>query len=460
MTNQIEKSNMKLNYIYKSIVVVFLSIAFVACEEEFFPAPPKAKSAKETTTLEATFVATPPITLSDAYWKIADYLKVPVIDLNKNLLYPNGYLNMTGTYNGLTSFNAGANPNVIMKAAYDNAKMYLYVEWTDNDLSPASFASILNGPVDPLKSDTAGGWTTQENSDKFSIAFDINNATSSAGAFSNVGCAASCHSNSMQTLSGSVDLWNWDLATSEALGYAHDWSVNSATGIQNDAGNIMAILNKSTSDARTAPIYEWNGVEQIITRPDGKSTTLDPGYYLYNKTAFIGDIVEGKTIYHNAVYGCNHCHGDFGEGNGPFGDGTAFASVGFASKYSRAAIKSFSSSELHTGKPYWSQVPVNKQDDLIAFIKGMGSLPGFTLTAPDGSAADVWSVSNVTRSRLNTIAPHTQYKVILVRNLVTSNADDAQFNVATSKTYPFGIALMDADSKNHIGSLKQILTFK
>lgn len=451
---------MKLNYNYKAFIVVLVAMLFVACEEEFFPAPPKPKTAKETTTLEASYIATPPITLSDAYWKTANYLKVPVIDLNKNLLYPNGYLNMTGTYGGLTSFNAGVNPNVIMKAAYDNTKMYVYIEWTDNDLSPASFASILNGPEDPLKTDTAGGWTTQGNSDKVALAFDINNATSAAGSFSTVGCAASCHSNSMQTLSGSADIWNWDLATSEALGYAHDLNTNNASGLTNDLGNIMAILNKSTSAARTAPSFEWDGTEQTVTRPDGKSTSLDPGYYLVNKTPFIGDIESGKSVYHNAVYGCNHCHGDFGEGNGPFGDGTAFASVGFASKYSRASIKTYSSSDLHTGKPYWNQVPVNKQDDLIAFIKGMGSLPGYYLTTPNGSSADVWSVSNVTRSRLNTISPHTTYKIILVRDLVTNNADDAQFNLTTSKTYPFGIALMDNDGKNHIGSLKQTLTFK
>lgn len=451
---------MKLNYNYKSFLVVFVALFFVACEQEFFPAPAKPKSAKETTTLEASYTTTAPISLSDAYWKTANYLKVPVIDLSKNLLYPNGYLNMTGTYNGLTSFNAGVNPNVIMKAAYDDTKMYVYIEWTDNDLSPASFASILNGPQDPLKPDTSGGWTTQENSDKVSIAFDIDNATSAAGTFSNVGCAASCHSGSMQTLSGSADFWNWDLATSEALGYAHDLNTNSSNGLKNDVGNIMAILNKTTASSRTAPIYEWDGVEQSVLRPDGKTTTLDPGYYLLNKTAFVGDIESGKSVYLNGVYGCNHCHGDFGEGNGPFGDGTAFASVGFASKYSRASIKSFSATDLHTGKPYWSQVPVNKQDDLIAYIKGMGSLPGYYLNAPDGSSADVWSVSNVTRSRLNTISPHTTYKIILVRSLVTNNADDAQFNLTTSKTYPFGIALMDADSKNHIGSLKQILTFK
>ncbi len=451
---------MKRNNKYFTFVAIVISLILVACEQEYFLEAPKPKTAKETTTLEANYTAVGPINLTDAYWKSANFLKIPVTDLNKNGLYTNGYLNMTGTFNGTTSFNAGINPDLIMKAAYDDSKLYLYIEWTDNDLSPMSFASILNGPTDPLKSDTSEGWTTQGNSDKVALAFDLNNAVSASGSFNNVGCAATCHSNTMQTLSGSADIWNWDLATSEPLGYAHDMNISNTNPLQNDLGNVMAILNKTNSTARTSPIYEWNGVEQTVIRPDGKSTTLDPGYYLLNKTAFIGDITSGKSIYLNSVYGCNHCHGDFGEGNGPFGDGTAFASVGFASKYSRDGIKNFSVSDLHTGKPYWTQVPVGSQNDLIAFIKGMGSLPGNYLNTPDGSAADIWSVSNVTRSRLNTISPHTKYKVLLVRNLITNNSDDAQFNIATTKNYLFGVALMDNDGKNHVGSLKQTLTIK
>jgi hypothetical protein len=66
----------------------------------------------------------------------------------------------------------------------------------------------------------------------------------------------------------------------------------------------------------------------------------------------------------------------------------------------------------------------------------------------------------VARTKVNTIAPHTVYKVILVRDLTTGNPDDIQFTTPEGKSYPFGMALMDNDGKNHIGSLKQILTFK
>lgn len=438
-----------------------ISMLFGACEKGYFPPPPKAKVAQQTLTLVASYIANPPITLKDAYWKNADYLKVPVIDLNKNSLYPNGFLNMTGTFAGLTSFNKGADPKVVMKAAYDNTKLYIYVEWVDSDISPEFEASWLNGPIDPLKTDTTGGWTSQGNSDKVSLAFEIANATSAAGSFTDKGCAASCHNGKMQPATGSVDIWNWDLAVSEPLGYAKDMITESSNGLVDDAGTKMVIRNKAIpSNPRSAPQYEWDGTSQEYMRPDGKSTKLDPAFYLLNKSPFIGDLKKGDEVYHNAIYGCNHCHGENGEGFGSFGEATAFASIGFASKWHRGSIKDFSGDAEHEGKQYWQQVPTANYDDLIAYIKGLGSLPGYYLQTPTGSGANIWTVSNVTRSKVNTISPHTVYSVILVRDLVTGNSDDIQFTSPEGKSYPFGVALMDNDGKNHIGSLKQILTFK
>ena len=451
---------MKNKNLNRAAILGALTLFFTACEKAYFPQPPKAKVPTETAALEASFVSTAPITINDAYWKNADFLKVPVSDLNKGSLYPDGFLNMTGTYNGLTSFNKGADPKVVMKAAYDNTKLYLYIEWIDSDIDPAIEASWLYGPADPLKTDTTGGWTSQGNSDKLALAFDIANASSSAGTFADKGCAASCHNNKMQPATGSVDIWKWDLAISEPLGYATDM-VTDPSGLVNDAGTTIAVRNKlAAGNARSAPEFEWDGTAQEYVRPDGKSTTLDPAFFLLNKTAFVGDLKKGDEVYHNETYGCNHCHGDEGGGVGSFGEATAFASTGFASKWSRASIKSFSGDADHQGKQYWSQVPPANYDDLIAYIKGLGSIPGYYLKTPTGSSSNIWSVSNVARTKVNTIAPHTVYKVILVRDLTTGNPDDIQFTTPEGKTYPFGMALMDNDGKNHIGSLKQILTFK
>ena len=181
---------MKNKNLNRAAILGALTLFFTACEKAYFPQPPKAKVPTETAALEASFVSTAPITINDAYWKNADFLKVPVSDLNKGSLYPDGFLNMTGTYNGLTSFNKGADPKVVMKAAYDNTKLYLYIEWIDSDIDPAIEASWLYGPADPLKTDTTGGWTSQGNSDKLALAFDIAKASSSAGTFADKGCAA------------------------------------------------------------------------------------------------------------------------------------------------------------------------------------------------------------------------------------------------------------------------------
>ncbi len=458
----INNLKMKIFFNPKILAILTIILLFTACEKAYFPQPPRPKVSIQTADLEASYATTPPITLANAYWKTADYIKVTVGDLNTKSLYPDGLLNMTGTYNGINSFNNGkTDPNVIMKAAYDDKKVYLYIEWTDNDYSPNLEASILNGPSDPLKTDNPDGWTSQGNSDKVSLAFDISGATSAAGTFAEKGCAASCHNGKMQPASGSVDLWNWDLAVSEPLGYAKDMITNATTGLDYDAGTAMMVRNKVIpGDPRSAPMYEWDGSEQRCGRPFGDSSKLDPAYYLYKKTAFIGDIVNGDMVYHNETYGCFHCHGEHGEGDGPTGEGTAFANIGFAAKWSRAGIKDFSGKSEHTGFTYWAQVPTNVQDDMIAYMKALGSIPGYYLVNPTGSQANIWTVSNVTRGKINTFNPHTVYKVLLVRDLTNANSDDIQFASPEGKSYPFGIALMDNDGKNHIGSLKQTLTFK
>ena len=203
-----------------------------------------------------------------------------------------------------------------------------------------------------------------------------------------------------------------------------------------------------------------DGVEQIYTRPDGKGTTLHPAFFLKNKIPFTGDPKLGYFVYHDAVYGCNHCHGDNGLGGGPNGDGTAFNTPLTNGKMSRAGMMNYAANPNHDGSTYYNQVSVADRDNLMAYIRGLSSLPGYFLTTPTGSNTDVWSVSNVPRSNIKPQNGHTLYQVLLIRSLATNNSDDVQFSSPAGKTYPFGIALMDNDGLNHIGSLKQELTFK
>jgi hypothetical protein len=454
-------SNMKIFFTRKALLLPGILLLAMACEKKYLPkppAPPPPKVGLETSTLEASYVTSAPLTLSDAYWKSADFLKVPLADLTKNQLYGDGFLNMTNTFNGLASFNNGTDPRVVMKAAYDNNKVYLYVEWVDNNFNPGFGSAMVNGPADPLKSDTTNGWTSQWNSDKMSLAFDIGNASGDAGTFSAKGCAASCHGGKKQTAAGSVDMWCWDLAVSDPLGYAKDMVCDAANGLANDAGTGYFLPNrKNPSDPRSGPAYEWDGTEQSVVRPDGKTTVLDPGYYLLNKTAFTGDYKTGKSVFHNtALSDCAHCHGY----NGANGEATEFANVSFARKFSRSSLKTFAASESHEGNSYWARTPIANVDDLIAYIKGIGSVPGVYLTTPSGSTADVWTVSNVLRARINTGATNAKYTVLMVRNLTTANSDDVQFTSPEGKAFKFGLALMNGDAKNHVGSTLQTLTFK
>lgn len=445
----------------KKVFFVFvLLMVIIACEKEYFPQPLPPKVAKQTNTLEVSYSAVVPLVVNNKFWKEADFIHVNMQNLNTDSLYGDGLLNMTGTKSGLISFNSGKDPDVTMKAAYDISKLYIFIQWTDNSLNPSQGNSILDGASDPSKpAESPLGWTSQGNTDRVALAFDIGGASGSAGTFVEKGCAASCHNNQMKTSYGKVDIWHWDLASSDALGYANDMICDATSGLSNDVGTAMSSRNKfDVNDNRSAPAFEWDGTSpQMVTRPDGKKVALDPAFYLFNKAPFKGNVVAGKEVYHNSS--CGHCHGENGEGgDGEYSVGSAFNNIGFARKYSREGIKTFSSSEAHEGASNFNSLGTGPQDDLIAFIKGLGSLPGYYLTTPTGSSADVWSVSNVSRARIE--GAHTVYQVILIRDLVTPNADDIQFSSPNGKSFPFGIALMDNDGKNHIGSFKETLTFK
>jgi hypothetical protein len=93
-------------------------------------------------------------------------------------------------------------------------------------------------------------------------------------------------------------------------------------------------------------------------------------------------------------------------------------------------------------------------------------MPGYYLnTGASGSAADIKALSNITPVQISNAInastnKHGVYQVLIIRKLKTGNADDVQFDPKSTKTYPFGVALMDGDGKNHIGAKLATLTFK
>jgi hypothetical protein len=448
----------------KWLLAAGLVLSLAACEKDYFYEVPPPKVAQSTTTLIAQKVTTAPATINATYWKTADYLKVTAADLSKQQLFGDGLLNMTGTYSGLSSFNSGADPELTLKAAYDADNLYILAEWTDSDVNASNSSWLWNGPLDPKKADATAGWTSQRNCDKLAFAFDIAGASSSNGLFSNVGCAASCHNdgvkNHMRPQSGDVDIWNWSLGLSNPLGYAADMAAD-ADSFYADAGQRMYVRNSAGSTDRSGPAYEWDGTSQTYTLPGGNNATLDPAYFLLNKTPFIGNVARGDSLYHAPTPpgDCAYCHGD----NGVGGSASAVNHIS-QNKKSRAALMS-GMDNVSDMTTYWAPLNSTDRDDIVAYLRSISGIPGYFLTPPTGSSADITAVSNVTPINLvNSYLPstnvHTKYQVLIIRKLNTTNPDDVQFNPATTKTYKFGVALMDDDGPNHIGSAVETLTFK
>lgn len=442
--------------IAKISLVLMLAIVVGSCQKDYLvPKPvPKPKVSKETSTLEASYLKDAPSTVNSPYWNTADFLKVDLQDVNKQSLYQeDGLLNVTEGYNGLSTFNDGENVEALIKAAYDDENIYILVQWNDNDRDASRFSSLYNGPEDPLQAGMSSEfWTSQRNDDQLSFAFDLQSATGTAGTFQDVGCASTCHNGEMKTQSGKVDVWNWSLALSEPMGYALDM-VCDASGLSLDQGTPMYARN--AVGHRSGPTYEWDGTEQKITKADGSTAILDPAFYLLNKTAFVGDAEAGRLIYEPK---CGEtCHGVYGEGNGPDLDGIPFNKPGEMNRFSRAIFEERASALEHSGYVTFNTLTAQEVEDVIALIRGFSGVPGFYLQEPDGSNADITANSNVVTAKVTPAG--TQYKVLLIRKLNTGNADDIAFEPNSITEYPFGMALMDADGRNHIGTLKETLTF-
>jgi mono/diheme cytochrome c family protein len=449
-----------------ALMLAGFTMAFAeSCRKDSLYQPPAPHTAQAVTELVANYVTAPPSGLSSPYWKLADFLKVNSQDLSKSNLYGDGMNNMTGTFLGLTSFNNGANPGLTLKAAYDKDNLYILAEWTDPQVNPEFARWFYKGLADPNKAanDTLG-WSQQGNCDRFALAFDILNASNTNGSFSDKGCQAACHTNgvaSMKTDAGKVDIWNWNLAHSNPLGYVEDM-VADQSGLTDDAGTPMWAWNRKGSGARSGPAYEWDGNTQNVTLANGANSILKETFYLFNKSPFKGDPAKGDSIYHitHQPGECYTCHGWHGEGANEIPLNT----YGIGGK-SRQALIDGMNGEADMG-PYTSGLTPADFDNLVAYIKGLsGATPGSFLQTPNGSNADIKVVSNVTAAQVaNASDPtknkHTTYQILITRKLKTNNADDIQFDPTATKSYKFGVAIMNKDGRNHIGSNTETLIFK
>ncbi|MCC7140694.1 MAG: hypothetical protein IT349_01200 [Candidatus Eisenbacteria bacterium] len=167
---------------------------------------------------------------------------------------------------------------VSMKCFYTDTDIYFLVRWADDEADELKDATYYIGP--DLAADTTGAyigcdnrqflatdqvWTRNFNDgkpndeDRFSIAFDVDNAGDGLGSFREQGCLTACHlerSPAFGTVStGRLDVWEW-LATRTNLArdlynrfenpsapihgipaYLEDYTADGVTGLLPDPGS-------------------------------------------------------------------------------------------------------------------------------------------------------------------------------------------------------------------------------
>lgn len=406
----------------------------VACESEkrYPPQGYLPNSPKATQQLEAAYFWVPQNKISSSYWKNANYVELSLTNLETGNLYADGYLNMTGTFDGLNDFNKGKNPQAKIKAGYDDEYVYILVEWKDTTANATFGTWHFDGRNDALKADDPSGWTSQGNSDHLSLLFDMNG-------------------------SGTKDVWKWSLAYTAPFDMALNLSANSSgkiieTGIEN------AIRNASTSDSRIGPSYEWNGARQEYTTTDGSVKIIDPAYYLLedNSMPYTGDVNAGQVVF-NSTADCAFCHGQNGNGESDYG--ATPLNIPKINKYSREGLLEFISEDEHEGSggQYWGKISSNAtaQTDLLAFLRSIAGVPGYmldpTLITSDISALCNISVGGIERN-------NTEYKVLFKRKLNADSNEDISFD--PTGTYTFSLHLSDNDDINYIGITNLELIFK
>jgi hypothetical protein len=407
------------------LFVLFICIiSYTSCEWEKLPAPPVPHASASTENLEAMFVETPINSLTDKYWKTADFVDVQLSDIKTQNLYPDGLLNMTGTFAGLTGFNKGDSIKLTLKAAFDDENIYILATWNDQRGDAFYKSWLYNGNADHLKQDSATGWTSQKNSDKLYLIFDNLNATQK-------------------------DFWKWDMALSEPFGYAMDMYIDQ-NGIEiPDEGDPFYTRNNIGTNDRSGPQYNWDGVSQQLNQANGKTVLLDPTYYLINKKEYTGDYERGRE---KINHGCNACHGE--DLSGDFEAAMNFPEM---NRNSDEALISKISNPEHDGISVWEALSETDKLNVISAMRSISGIPGNILLTPTGSGTDVTTYSNVNVSNFSA-SQNKEYKLLLKRKLNTGNQDDIIIDTI-SQSFNFTIGLTDNDEINYVGK-QLILTFK
>jgi cytochrome c553 len=406
--------------------------------------------------LQVDRVETPPSGIDDPLWDGIAPFTPPVTTASAGLLYGACQLNVSGTFEGTADFNGGQPANLELRGVHDGEKLYILAEWSDTTFNLDRRRWLFDGPTDPLKpEEPADGWTSQLNDDKIAFAFEIEAAESGFGTFEVAGCGASCHNVEgtgldMRPAEGKVDIWHWKTSRSEPLGYVDDQVSTPDDGRVDDTGTSIENRDR-VSDNCSGPAVEWDGTTQDFTRWDGEAITLDPAYIILDghDMPFEGNAAAGDVTYDAS---CAVCHGSNGQG----GIGPALNTPDFT-RDSRAELDEEIAAPTHPGAAAYDALSAEGKNDLVARLRGFSGIPGYFLTQPSGSVADIVTQSNVDYTEVEEAdLTRTDYQLLIIRDLDTGNDDDASFEPGGD--YVFGVALMDNDGRNHVGARREIMS--
>lgn len=423
---------MKRSNYYLYFLLLFLIITSCEQEKRFPPKGYIPNTPKASQQLEAQYFWSAQDKINSSYWKDANYVDVQLKNLKIKNLYGDGYLNMTGTYNGVSDFNRGKDPQLRLKAGYDDNFLYILVEWKDTTANASFMTWKWDGPPDSHKTDSTTGWTTQKNNDNITLLFD-------------------------NEASDTKDAWRWSLAYTAPFDFALNLKAD-GNGVL-DPLDYPGKRNGDSENSRSGPNYEWNGERQDVTLPNGSVKILDPAYYLLdsNKIPVSGNISTGQTIFNNTA-DCKFCHGINGSGeNEDYSDAVPLNSE-FTNKFSREGLVDFISSSGHegSGDQYWGHIKndPDKIQDLLAFIRGIAGVPGYVLEKPDNQ--EISAISNISVGGIE--YKNSTYKVLFKRQLTGNSNNDISFS--PSETYTLSIQISDNDEINYIGADSIELIFK
>ncbi len=335
---------------------------------------------------------------------------------------------------------------VSMKAIYTDRDIFFLIRWTDAHADQMKDVTYYRGPdleqlgsgcKDVLVQDqywerNPGG---PRDEDRIAIAFEMEPAGNAIGSFREIGCKAACHAQETPSFGrldyGRLDVWQW---------------------LASRTNPVRDLFDQT--DNPQSPLYGLPGYLEDLQADNAKGLAPDPG-----RACYLPNFVPGKQ---RAAVGLprrapddpyafprdpNSCTNVIGElcrmNNG----------IGFEYLWRdrlEVTINEFSSCDtMFQAQPKDANPRKWRPGDLA---------PGYVLTYPSGSWADVHGKGNWDRPEQ--ASPTGVWTLEIGRRLNTFDPiHDVIFSPDSSKTYAFTLATMDNSGVEQRGSEPQLLVF-